>query len=57
MDEIIQLAITFALEALQLVIKNPALKTKVQSDLLAVANDIYATYGLVPPAPPATTAT
>lgn len=55
MDEIVTLAITFVLEALQLVIKNPTLAAKVKTDLVGVANDIYATYGMTPPATPATT--
>jgi hypothetical protein len=57
MNEIEQLAITFALEGLQLVIKNATLKAEVQSQMLGIANLIYETYGLVPPTQTAPTAT
>jgi hypothetical protein len=48
-----QFAITIVLGILQQVIKDPTKKAALQTVLVGVANDIYASYGLVPPAAPA----
>jgi hypothetical protein len=48
-----QFAITIVLGVLQLVVKNPAAKAELQTQLLGIANDIYAAYGQAPPATPA----
>jgi hypothetical protein len=44
-----QWAITMVLGILNMVIKDPAKKAELQNQLVGIANDIYATYGLVPP--------
>jgi hypothetical protein len=46
-----QFAITIVLGVLQQVIKDPSKKAALQSVLIGVANDIYTTYGMVPPSP------
>lgn len=43
-------AITVILGLLQAVVKNPAHAAALKTQLVGVANDIYATYGLTPPA-------
>ena len=45
-----QFAITIILGVLQLVVKNPAAKKALEAQLVGIANDIYAAYGMVPPA-------
>jgi hypothetical protein len=45
-----QFAITIVLGVLNQVIKDPAKKAALQTVLLGLANDIYAEYGMVPPA-------
>jgi len=40
-----QLAITFMLELLQIVIKNPTTKAAMQTQLINICNDIAAVYG------------
>jgi hypothetical protein len=49
-----QFAITIVLGVLNQVIKDPTKKAALQSVLLGLANDIYESYGIVPPAGPAT---
>jgi hypothetical protein len=44
--------ITMGITAVRAAIKNPAHAAKLQTQLLEVANDIYAEYGLVPPSAP-----
>jgi hypothetical protein len=51
-----QWAITMVLGILNSVVKNPAHKAALQNQLVGIANDIYASYGLVPPSQPATPA-
>jgi hypothetical protein len=53
MNIIEQLAITFILEVLQEIVKNPAKKAELQTQLLNIAGNIAATYGytLTPPSP------
>jgi hypothetical protein len=51
-----QFAITVILGLLQLVIKNPTSAADVKDQLIGVANDIYAAYGLWPPTPAPTAA-
>jgi hypothetical protein len=45
-----QFAITVILGLLQAVIKNPTTAAAVKTQLVGIANDIYAAYGLTPPA-------
>jgi hypothetical protein len=47
-----QFAITIILGILQQVIKDPAKKAELQNLLVGLANDIYESYGMSPPAPP-----
>ena len=48
--------ISMGINAVRVAIKNPAHAAKLQSQLILVANDIYAAYSLTPPtAPPAPT--
>jgi len=54
MNVIEQLAITFMLELLQLVVKNPDKAAQFKTQLLGVAGDIYSAYGITPPATPTT---
>jgi hypothetical protein len=49
-----QFAITIVLGVLNQVIKDPTKKAALQSVLLGLANDIYESYGIVPPATAAT---
>jgi hypothetical protein len=59
MNIIEQLAVTFVLELLQLVIKDPTKAAALQTQLIGIATDIANVYGytLTPPTPPATPAT
>jgi hypothetical protein len=41
--------INFALSIILSTIKNPAHAAEVQAQLIGIANDIYAAYGLTPP--------
>ena len=50
MNVIEQLAITFTLELLQEVVKNPAKAAEFKTQLLSIASDIQAAYGVTPPA-------
>jgi hypothetical protein len=50
-----QFAITIVLGVLNQVIKDPAKKVELQSVLIGLANDIYESYGMVPPSPTSTT--
>lgn len=56
MNPLEQFAITIVLGVLNTVIKNPAHKAALQSQLLGVADDIYETYGVTPPPRPTATA-
>jgi len=53
MNNIEQLAITFILNVLAEVIKDPAKKAQLQTQLIGIAGDIATLYGytLTPPAP------
>jgi hypothetical protein len=52
MNVLEQFAITIVLGLLQMVIKNPAVKVELQTQLLGIAGDIYAAYGMTPPESP-----
>lgn len=47
-----QFAITVILGLLNLVIKNPTAAATLKNQLVGIANDIYAAYGMMPPTPP-----
>jgi hypothetical protein len=49
MNPLEQFAVTMILGMLQTAVKNPAHKSALQTQLLGVADDIYMTYGKVPP--------
>lgn len=51
-----QLAISVIIGILQQVVKNPTHAAELESILVGLANDIYETYGLTPPAPAPTPA-
>jgi hypothetical protein len=51
MNPLEQFAVTILLGVLQTVVKNPVHKVALENQLVAVANDIYLTYGMVPPVP------
>ena len=51
MNPLESFAITMVLGILQSVVKNPAHKAVLENQLVGVADQIYAAYGLVPPAP------
>jgi len=50
MNELENLIITMGLTAIRAVLKNPSHAAAVQAQLVGIANDIYAAYGLTPPA-------
>lgn len=56
MNPLESFGITMVLGILQSVIKNPAHKAVLETQLVGVADQIYMTYGMVPPAPAATAA-
>jgi len=54
MNQLEAFAITMVLGILQSTVKNPAHKAALQSQLIGVADDIYAAYGMNVPVPTAT---
>lgn len=49
MNVLVNLAVTFILETLQVIIKNPEKAAELKTQLVGAANDIYAAYGMTPP--------
>jgi hypothetical protein len=49
MNVLENMAITILLGTLQTVIKNPSHKSALQTQLVGIASDIFAAYGMTPP--------
>lgn len=54
MNPLEQFAVMMIMSVIQTTVKNPAHKAAVQTQLLGVADDIYMSYGMIPPPRPET---